>query len=112
MTARKGPRAPRPNDRTTSARDGIGEPKAPRPFYASPLGGFVLACGALLLAVAILYRELIFGGKVFFAPDSMSAASLVAAGENLMAREGYPLWNPYLFAGMPSFGSLVYTPHL
>lgn len=112
MTARKGPRAPRPNDRTTPARDGTGEPGTPRPFFASPAGGFILACGVFLLAIAVLYRELIFGGKVFFAPDSMSAASLVTAGKNLMAREGYPLWNPYIFAGMPSFGSLVFTPYV
>lgn len=66
----------------------------------------------MLLAVAILYRELVFGGKVFFAPDSLSAGSLVTAGKNLLAREGYPLWNPYLFAGMPSFGSLCFTPYV
>jgi len=72
----------------------------------------MLAGGLLLLAVAILYRDLIFGGKVFWAPDSMSAQSLVTAGKNLQAREGYPLWNPYIFSGMPSFGSLVFTPYV
>jgi len=112
MTARKGPRAPRPNDHTPPARDGTGETKGQRPFWDSPAGAFILACGVLLLAVAVLYRELIFGGKVFFAPDSMSAGSLVTAGKNLLARDGYPLWNPYLFAGMPSFGSLCFTPYV
>lgn len=112
MTARKGPRAPRPHDHTPPARDGIAETKGQRAFFDSPAGALILACGVMLLAVAILYRELVFGGKVFFAPDSMSAGSLVAAGKNLMAREGYPLWNPYIFAGMPSFGSLVFTPYV
>jgi len=66
----------------------------------------------MLLAIAVLYRELIFDAKVFFAPDSMSAGSLVTAGRHLMSREGYPFWNPYLFAGMPSFGSLVFIPYV
>jgi hypothetical protein len=112
MTARKGPRAPRPNDHTPPARDGIGETAGPRSFFAGPVGSLVLASAAMLVAVAILYHDLIFGGKVFWAPDSMSAASLVTAGKNLMSREGYPLWNPYIFAGMPSFGSLVFTPYV
>lgn len=109
MTARKGPRAPRPNDTIPPARDGIADKRA---FWDRPAGAFLLACGLLLLAVAILYRDLIFAGKVFWAPDSMSAQSLVSAGKNLQAREGYPLWNPYLFSGMPSFGSLVFTPYV
>lgn len=110
MTARKGPRAPRPNDNPPPARDGIAD--TGRAFWDRPAGAFLLACGLLLLAVAILYRDLIFGGKVFWAPDSMSAQSLVTAGKNLQAREGYPLWNPYIFSGMPSFGSLVFTPYV
>jgi hypothetical protein len=112
MTARKGPRAPRPNDHTQPARDGIGETAGTRSFFTSPAGTFLLACAAMLVAVAVLYHDLIFGGKVFWAPDSMSAASLVTAGKNLMAREGYPFWNPYIFGGMPSFGSLVFVPYV
>ena len=109
MTSRKGPRAPRSNH-TPPARDGIAD--TGRAFWDRPAGAFMLAGGLLLLAVAILYRDLIFGGKVFWAPDSMSAQSLVTAGKNLQAREGYPLWNPYIFSGMPSFGSLVFTPYV
>ncbi|HKW14950.1 MAG TPA: YfhO family protein, partial [Candidatus Krumholzibacteria bacterium] len=80
--------------------------------FGSPQRAGLFAALALLVAIAVLYHDLIFGGKVFWAPDSMSAASLVTAGKNLMAREGYPLWNPYIFAGMPSFGSLVFVPYV
>lgn len=66
----------------------------------------------MLLAIAILYRELIFGAKVFWAPDSMSAASLAAAGKKLLAQGTYPLWNPYIFSGMPSFGSVSFVPYV
>jgi hypothetical protein len=99
-----------------TASTGSGKEPAHRPqgerVFGSPLRAGLLAAGALLLAIAVLYHDLIFGGKVFWAPDSMSAASLVTAGKNLMAREGYPLWNPYIFSGMPSFGSLVFVPYV
>jgi hypothetical protein len=71
-----------------------------------------LLCAVLLVALAVLYRELIFGGRVFWAPDSMSAASLAAAGRKLLAGGHYPLWNPYIFGGMPSFGSLSFLPYV
>ncbi len=95
---------------------GSGVEPARRPqgerVFGSPLRTGLFVAAALLVAIAVLYYDLIFGGKVFWAPDSMSAASLVTAGKNLMAREGYPLWNPYIFAGMPSFGSLVFVPYV
>ena len=68
--------------------------------------------GVLLLFIAVLYRELVFGGKVFWAPDSMSAASLAATGKKLLADGHYPFWNPYIFGGMPSFGSLSFLPYV
>jgi hypothetical protein len=71
-----------------------------------------LACGVLLVFIAILYRELIFQDRVLWAPDSMSAACLHGAGKKLLAAGHYPLWNPYIFGGMPSFGSLSFTPYV
>ena len=42
-------------------------------------------------------------------------AALMAAtrpGDALLGEGQYPLWNPYLFAGMPSFGSLAYIKYI
>ncbi|HEX5133431.1 MAG TPA: hypothetical protein VFX92_13225 [Candidatus Krumholzibacteria bacterium] len=66
----------------------------------------------MMLAIAFLYRELIFGGKIFFASDNQAAASFAAVGKKSLAAGSYPVWNPYLFSGMPSFGSLAFTPYI
>ncbi|MDH5627606.1 MAG: hypothetical protein OEY69_04860, partial [Candidatus Krumholzibacteria bacterium] len=79
-------------------------------FLYTPKGVFLVAAAVMMLAIAFLYRELVFGGKVFFASDNQAAASFAAVGEKALAAGSYPVWNPYLFSGMPSFGSLSYTP--
>ncbi len=66
----------------------------------------------MVAAIAILYRDLVFQGKVFFAGDNEAAISFAAVGKQALAHGSYPLWNPYLFSGMPSFGSLAYTPYI
>ena len=43
-----------------------------------------IICGIFIIAIAVLYRELVFGGKVFWAPDSMSATSLHTTGRKLL----------------------------
>ncbi len=99
---------------TGSPGSGTAPPRRPQGsrVSGSPVLGFSIACGVFLFAIALLYRELLFGGKVFWAPDSMSAASLAAAGKKLLAEGTYPFWNPYIFGGMPSFGSLSFLPYV
>ncbi len=64
----------------------------------------------MLAAIAVLYPEIVFEGKVFVSGDSRAAASFAAVGNRSLAEGEYPEWNPYLFCGMPSFGSMAYTP--
>ncbi|MCK5407513.1 MAG: hypothetical protein KAJ37_08665, partial [Candidatus Krumholzibacteria bacterium] len=66
----------------------------------------------LVCSIVILYPGHVFQDKISFAPDNQAAASFSAAGEQAMGEGVYPVWNPYLFAGMPSFGSLSYTPYV
>jgi hypothetical protein len=66
----------------------------------------------MVAAIAFLYREIVFEGKIFFASDNQAAASFAAVGKKSLADGSYPVWNPYLFSGMPSFGSLAYTPYV
>ncbi len=77
---------------------------------AGPWTTLALALVALLVAVAVLYPEIVFQGKVFVSGDSQSAASFSAVGHRSLAEGEYPVWNPYLFCGMPSFGSMAFTP--
>ncbi len=72
-----------------------------------------IAAAVILLAViAILVPELVFLDDVFIAPDTKAPMSFRTVGRTSLESGTYPLWNPYLFCGMPSFSSLAYTPYV
>jgi hypothetical protein len=73
--------------------------------------GLVVAL-VLLLALALLYPELLFQGRIFLSADARNADAFALVGDAALAKGHYPMWNPYLFAGMPTFGSLSYTRFL
>ena len=54
---------------------------------------------------------MVFGGLTFVSPDTTAPLGFVRVGEESLWKHGvYPLWNPYVFAGMPSFASGAYNP--
>lgn len=87
---------------------------------AAPLGGFALPAWSLWLVAAIclwvvlafVYGGALTGGKVFQAADTSNAGAFAVVGDRSLEEGRYPLWNPYLFAGMPTFGSLAYTKYV
>ena len=66
----------------------------------------------LILLICLLMPELIFQNKIFLVPDSRAPLSFASVGREALEGGTYPLWNPYLFCGMPSFGSLAYAPYV
>lgn len=67
----------------------------------------------LVLLLALVFHQLVFGGKVFVSPDAVAPIGFATVAEESMKEGGpYPLWNPYVFLGMPSFGSLSYNPYV
>jgi len=90
--------------------------RALRPLEAlEPAGGSglqaLVALALIYLVIVVFFRELVFLGQVFAGSgDSLAARIFEEWGRSVRARGGFPLWNPFLFAGMPSFGSLQYTP--
>jgi hypothetical protein len=73
----------------------------------------LIALLMLFIAVCVLYPDLVFQNKIFLAGDTQAAASFAQATKQLPAGDpDYPLWNPFLFAGMPSYGSLAYAPNV
>ena len=66
----------------------------------------------LMLLICLLLPELVFQNKIFLVPDSKAPLSFASVGRESLEQGTYPLWNPYLFCGMPSFGSLAYTPYV
>jgi hypothetical protein len=75
-------------------------------------GRWLLIAFVLWLLLAVLYPGPMFRAEVFQSSDSSNADAFERAGDALLADGHYPLWNPYLFAGMPSFGSLAYVKFL
>jgi hypothetical protein len=75
-------------------------------------GRWLFIALALCLLLAVLYPGPMFRAEVFQSSDSSNAGAFERAGDTLLADGHYPLWNPYLFAGMPSFGSLAYVKFL
>ena len=77
--------------------------------------GFTLTTpwAALLLALLTLvfFHDVSLEGRTFVSPDATAPAGFVRMGEiSLWKDHVYPLWNPFVFLGMPSFGSGAYNP--
>lgn len=65
----------------------------------------------IALLTVIFFRDVLLMGKTFVAPDANAPAGFVRIGEQMLWKQHvYPLWNPYVFLGMPSFGSGAYNP--
>ena len=73
----------------------------------------LIAAALLVAAICVMYPELVFHNRVFSSGDVEAAASYATPIKKEMTETGgYPLWNPYLFSGMPSYESLSYTPYV
>lgn len=71
------------------------------------------AWAAVLFAMLTLlfFHEVALEGRTFAAPDATAPLGFVLKGEESLWKDKvYPLWNPYVFIGMPSFGSGAYNP--
>src|SRR5216117_3991042 len=80
---------------------------APRPFTLS--AGW--ACAVIAVLTLIFFHQVVIGGKTFVSPDTTAPAGFARIGERSLYQDHvYPLWNPFVFLGMPSFGSGMYNP--
>ena len=61
----------------------------------------------LILVVAVVFFPLTFLGKVFSSPDAQAPQGSASMPRPSARAPKYPLWNPFIFAGIPS-----YAPHL
>ncbi|MDZ7393202.1 MAG: YfhO family protein [candidate division KSB1 bacterium] len=72
---------------------------------------------ALLVAVVVVllclvYGQIIFSGKTLLPPDKLTADSTAPFVKDALRRGIFPLWTPYIFSGMPSYGSLLSAPRV
>ncbi len=88
-------------------------PSPPQPSLVDTLTQYPdwTALGIFLFLTAIFFHDVIFGAKIFFTPDLQSPSALAAPLKKALWQDHiYPLWTPYIFMGMPSFASLIFTP--
>jgi hypothetical protein len=73
---------------------------------------FTVFCGYFLLDVLLFY-PLVFQSEVLVAPDSLIPQASTMALDRLQAATGsYPLWQPWLFSGMPTVEAFSYLSGL
>jgi hypothetical protein len=69
------------------------------------------AAALIALLVVVFFHEVALQGRTFVSPDAVAPAGFVRIGEQSLYHDHvYPLWNPYVFLGMPSFASGTYNP--
>src|SRR3989304_6640820 len=68
--------------------------------------------GTMFVIIYVLFFKIITSNMIFSdSGDTAAAISWTVAGRHLEETEKVdPQWFPYVFCGMPSFGSLVYIP--
>jgi Bacterial membrane protein YfhO len=93
-------------DRKKPSRD-LRRP-APAPAFTLRLRWIAVV---LALLTVFFFRDVTLGGKTFVSPDTGAPAGFVRMGEQALYHDHvYPLWNPFVFLGMPSFASGAYNP--
>ncbi|MGH7741510.1 MAG: hypothetical protein ACRENS_05745, partial [Candidatus Eiseniibacteriota bacterium] len=91
-----------------SQRRAAPPPPKPRPGFDLNRRWAAVILAALVIA---FFHDVAIGGRTFVSPDAMAPAGFVRMGEQSLWHDHvYPLWNPYVFLGMPSFGSGAYNP--
>jgi len=63
----------------------------------------------LIALIAIAHPAPVFQGSVYISGDARNADAFTVAGNEVFKNGEYPQWNPYLFGGMPTFGSATYN---
>ncbi|MGD1049082.1 MAG: hypothetical protein ABR899_10090 [Candidatus Krumholzibacteriaceae bacterium] len=79
---------------------------------AAPWRRALVLVAILVVLLCALMPEIVFQNKVFLVPDAQAPMNFAAVGEKALADGTYPLWNPYIFCGMPSYASLSFTPYV
>ena len=63
----------------------------------------VVAGFLLLVLVCVLFNPIIFGGKTFGSSDSLAPKAVGIALNSIQEKTGeFPLWQPWVFSGMPT----------
>lgn len=69
-----------------------------------------LAAGiAILASLIVFFSPVIFGNKTFLGYDAVASLSWGTILQEARAQGIVPLWNPYIFCGMPAYANLTFS---
>jgi len=68
------------------------------------------AIGFIYVCLLVFFHSIIFEGKTYQSVDSIASHSWETLLKDAQTDGIYPLWNPYIFCGMPGYASLTLTP--
>ncbi|MFN8549725.1 MAG: hypothetical protein U0527_17595, partial [Candidatus Eisenbacteria bacterium] len=72
---------------------------------------WLIACVVLILVPLLFYAPMVFRGWEPPSADTQSVKPFGVWGLEMEKKLGtVPSWYPYIFSGMPSYGSFIYTP--
>lgn len=66
-----------------------------------------IAIFLIFLSLIIFFNEVTIEGKVFVAADNVASKSFQTLLNDAEQTGVFPLWNPYIFCGMPGYASLT-----
>jgi hypothetical protein len=81
-------------------------------LYSSEHRETLAALGVLIGLTLLFFRPVIFSGMHYITPDVREPAGATAPLSAALREGTFPLWNPYILSGMPSFASLMLVPYL
>jgi len=64
----------------------------------------------LYLCLLIFFHSIVFDGKTYQGADTIASHSWETLLKDADSVGIYPLWNPYIFCGMPGYASLTFSP--
>jgi hypothetical protein len=93
-----------------NVREQIRNPKTARvePHFIPPKYQHIAAMVFIYISLLVFFHAIIFDGKSYQSADSIAAHSWDTFRNDSQAEGIVPLWNPYIFCGMPGFASLTY----
>jgi len=65
------------------------------------------AIAVIFVSLIVFFHEIVFEGKVFQGADTIASKSFETYLNDAKAQGIFPLWNPYIFCGMPGYASLT-----
>ena len=61
----------------------------------------------IFLSLIVFFHEVVLESRVFVAADPIASKSFETLINDAEQQGSFPLWNPYIFCGMPGYASLM-----